>query len=42
MAVIFGLRAMGLTTASTIAVIAWFALCAWSWVVPPILNRLER
>jgi tetratricopeptide (TPR) repeat protein len=42
MVVIFGLRAMGLTTAATVAVIAWLVLCVWSWVVPPILNRLER
>jgi tetratricopeptide (TPR) repeat protein len=42
MAVIFGLRAAGMTTAAGIAAIAWFVLCVWSWVVPPILNRLER
>jgi tetratricopeptide (TPR) repeat protein len=42
MVVIFGLRAMGLATAATVAVVAWLALCVWSWVVPPILNRLDR
>jgi tetratricopeptide (TPR) repeat protein len=42
MAVIFGLRAAGLATAATVAVIAWLVLCLWSWVVPPILERLER
>jgi tetratricopeptide (TPR) repeat protein len=42
MAVIFGLRAAGLTTAATVAVITWFVVCVWPWVVPPILNRLER
>lgn len=42
MVVIFGLRAAGLTTAGAIAAIAWFSLCVWSWVVPPILNRLQR
>jgi tetratricopeptide (TPR) repeat protein len=42
MAVIFGLRAAGATSAAGIAAIAWFLLCVWSWVVPPILNRLDR
>jgi tetratricopeptide (TPR) repeat protein len=42
MAVIFGLRAIGATTAAGIAVGAWLLLCVWSWVVPPILERLER
>jgi tetratricopeptide (TPR) repeat protein len=41
-AIIFGLRAAGATTAATVAAITWFALCVWSWVVPPILNRLGR
>ena len=41
-AIIFGLRATGATTAAAIAAVAWFALCLWSWVVPPILNRLGR
>jgi tetratricopeptide (TPR) repeat protein len=42
MVVIFGLRAAGLATAATVALVAWFVICVWSWVVPPILNRLER
>jgi tetratricopeptide (TPR) repeat protein len=42
MAIIFGLRAAGQSTAAGIAALAWFALCAWSWIVPPILNRLQR
>jgi tetratricopeptide (TPR) repeat protein len=42
MAVIFGLRAVGLTTAAGVAAIAWLVICVWSWVVPPILNRIER
>jgi tetratricopeptide (TPR) repeat protein len=42
MVIIFGLRAIGATTAAAIAVGAWLLLCLWSWVVPPILNRLER
>jgi tetratricopeptide (TPR) repeat protein len=42
MVVIFGLRAMGANTAAGIAIGVWFLLCIWSWVVPPILNRMER
>jgi tetratricopeptide (TPR) repeat protein len=42
MVVIFGLRAAGATTASAIAAITWFALCVWTWVVPPILERTQR
>jgi tetratricopeptide (TPR) repeat protein len=42
MVVIFGLRGAGLTTAAGIVAIAWFLLCVWSWVVPPILERLQR
>jgi tetratricopeptide (TPR) repeat protein len=42
MVVIFGLRAAGLATAATVAVVAWLLICVWSWVVPPILERLER
>jgi tetratricopeptide (TPR) repeat protein len=42
MAIIFGLRALGQPTAAGIAALVWFALCAWSWIVPPILNRLSR
>ena len=40
MAVIFGLGALGYGTAAGIAAIVWLGLCVWSWVVPPILNRL--
>jgi tetratricopeptide (TPR) repeat protein len=42
MVVIFGLRAAGAPAASGIAGLVWLALCAWSWIVPPILNRLQR
>jgi cytochrome c-type biogenesis protein CcmH/NrfG len=40
-AVIVGLGALGLTSAAAIALVAWWAICIWSWVVPPILNRLN-
>ena len=42
MGVIFGLGALGFATAAAVAVIVWIVLCAWSWVVPPILVRLSR
>jgi tetratricopeptide (TPR) repeat protein len=42
MAIIFGLRAAGLEAASTFALLAWIAICVWSWVVPPILERIGR
>jgi tetratricopeptide (TPR) repeat protein len=42
MVIIFGLRAAGAATASAIALGAWLLLCVWSWIVPPILNRLQR
>ena len=42
MVVIFGLRSAGLTAAAGIATITWLVICVWSWVVPPILNRLGR
>jgi tetratricopeptide (TPR) repeat protein len=42
MVIIFGLRAAGATAAATVAGITWFALCVWSWVVPPILERTQR
>jgi tetratricopeptide (TPR) repeat protein len=42
MAIIFGLRAAGATTASAIAGLVWLLLCAWSWIVPPILQRIQR
>ena len=38
--VIVGLGALDLDTAAAVAVLVWIALCVWSWVVPPILNRL--
>ena len=42
MVIIFGLRSAGLGTASTIAALTWLAICIWSWVVPPILERVGR
>jgi tetratricopeptide (TPR) repeat protein len=39
-AVIFGLGALGYSTAAAVALIAWWVLCIWSWVVPPILRRM--
>lgn len=43
MVVIFGLRGLGLETAALIATVVWLALCLWSWIATPILNRrLER
>lgn len=42
MVIIFGLRAAGMTAAAGIAVIVWFALCAYSWIATPILNRRIR
>jgi tetratricopeptide (TPR) repeat protein len=38
--VIAGLSALGFDTAAGVALLVWIALCVWSWVVPPILNRL--
>ena len=37
--VIVGLGMLGLETAAGVALVVWIALCVWSWVVPPILNR---
>ncbi|MEU8007321.1 tetratricopeptide repeat protein [Catellatospora sp. NPDC049111] len=37
--VIYGLRSLGLPTLSAVAAVAWFALCVYSWVVPPLLRR---
>lgn len=37
--VIYGLRALGLYPLATVAGLAWFALCVYSWVVPPLLRR---
>jgi tetratricopeptide (TPR) repeat protein len=36
------LDAAGASTAAGIVLMVWVALCAWSWIVPPILNRLQR
>jgi tetratricopeptide (TPR) repeat protein len=38
-ALIFGLRAAGADTASTVAALVWIALCVYSWVAAPILQR---
>lgn len=37
--VIYGLRSLGLTALSAVAAVAWFALCVYSWVVPPLLRK---
>lgn len=37
--VIYGLRSLGLTALSAVVAVAWFALCVYSWVVPPLLRR---
>jgi hypothetical protein len=34
MAIIFGLRGLGLHTAATIALVVWFVICIVSWVAP--------
>jgi hypothetical protein len=39
MVVIFGLRGLGLGTASAIATGAWLLVCVWSWIATPLLNR---
>lgn len=41
-ATIFALGAAGLDTAQAVALIVWVALCAYSWVVPPLLERRLR
>ena len=41
-AVIFGLRAAGLETAAGIVTLVWLALCAYSWIVGPRLQRRMR
>ena len=41
--VIFGLRGAGQDTAAGIATVVWLALCAYSWIVGPMLQRrVER
>jgi hypothetical protein len=43
MAVIFGLRGLGLETASVIATVVWIALAIYSWTAAPAAVRwLER
>jgi tetratricopeptide (TPR) repeat protein len=37
-----GLDAAGAPGAAGMVLLVWFALCIWSWVVPPILKRLQR
>jgi predicted Zn-dependent protease len=41
-AVIFGLRAVGLEAASSIAAVVWIVLCLYSWIVGPMLQRRAR
>jgi tetratricopeptide (TPR) repeat protein len=38
-AVIFGLRAAGLAPLAVLAALLWFAICVYSWVVPPLMRR---
>jgi tetratricopeptide (TPR) repeat protein len=38
-ALIFGLRAAGLETASAIVAFVWLALCLYSWTAGPVLQR---
>ena len=40
--VIFGLRAAGLEGASSIAALVWIALCVYSWIAGPMLQRRMR
>jgi tetratricopeptide (TPR) repeat protein len=40
--VIFGLRAAGLLPLAAVAGLAWFLLCVYSWVVPPLVRRRLR
>lgn len=40
--VIFGLRAAGLAPLAAVAGLAWFLLCVYSWVVPPLVRRRLR
>jgi tetratricopeptide (TPR) repeat protein len=39
---LFALRAAGLQTVALVVLIVWFVLCAWSWIAPPILKRVQR
>jgi tetratricopeptide (TPR) repeat protein len=38
-AIMFGLRAIGLGVLSFVAAMAWIALCVYSWVVPPLVRK---
>jgi tetratricopeptide (TPR) repeat protein len=38
--VIGGFGALGLSTAAAVALVAWWMLCIWSWLVPPVLRRM--
>jgi tetratricopeptide (TPR) repeat protein len=38
-AVIFGLRLVGLPMLSFVAAMVWLALCVYSWTVPPLVSR---
>lgn len=38
-ALIFGLRAIGLPVLSALAGLSWLAICVYSWVVPPLVRK---
>jgi tetratricopeptide (TPR) repeat protein len=38
--VIFGSLALGWTTVGIVAIVAWWVLCIWTRVVPPLLRRM--
>ena len=42
LAVIYGLRLIGLPVLSGLAAVAWLLLCVYSWVVPPLVRRWMR
>jgi hypothetical protein len=37
----FSLRSGGLTSLAGIVTIGWIVFCIWSWVMPPILRRVQ-
>jgi tetratricopeptide (TPR) repeat protein len=41
-ALMFGLRAVGLTPLAVVVTLVWIAYCIYSWVVPPLLRRWMR
>lgn len=41
-AVIFGLRAIGLRPLAALLGLLWFVYCVYSWVAPPLVRRLTR